>query len=302
MDSCRQYGDHDLSMREMCSEGFECPSPLSYRDEVGNDNHNHTSLTREGWKHLLIRDDKALSSAIADQPEERRNQFHRSSPGDQLHVQSPRLPMTTSTAHYASGKQTDHDLEKLVGFTSMQMCTDRNVGTVTSGNSLSPSNGFIDRKPDEGPSSSELSVDSTSNRLPMLTQERPTAPQQSPDPPPTPRHFKAQEDVYEMSIFVPKSTADLDDGFEWLLYGRKQITGAMNPNHRSYFKCAVHGCHAKKWMQSSSEMPGSIYLYHSGTHNHPLRSSNQLDSEDAHNSFCHNFGNRSSLVLLYMCP
>ncbi|KAH6555035.1 hypothetical protein KP509_1Z287500 [Ceratopteris richardii] len=221
MDSCRQYGDDDLSMREMCSEGFESPSPLSYRDEVGNDNHNHTSLTREGWKHLLIRDDKALSSAIADKPEERRNQFHRSSPGDQLHVQSPRLPMTTSTAHYASGKQTDHDLEKLVGFTSMQICTDRNVGTVTSGNSLSPSNGFIDRKPDEGSSSSELSVDSTSNRLPMLTQERPTAPQQSPDPPPPPRQFKAQEDVYEMSIFVPNSTADIDDGFEWLLLWTK---------------------------------------------------------------------------------
>ncbi|KAH6557043.1 hypothetical protein KP509_1Z140100 [Ceratopteris richardii] len=335
-------------MREMCSEGFESPSPLSYRDEVGNDNHNHTSLTREGWKHLLIRDDKALSSAIADKPEERRNQFHRSSPGDQLHVQSPRLPMTTSTAHYASGKQTDHDLEKLVSFTSMQICTDRNVGTVTSGNSLSPSNGFIDRKPDEGSSSSELSVDSTSNRLPMLTQERPTAPQQSPDPPPPPRQFKAQEDVYEMSIFVPNSTADIDDGFEWLLlwtktdnrsyfkcavhgchvplhlsslrihhhlldssrlkkmcmkcqflypiqqqtstmalngsfYGRKQITGAMNPNPRSYFKCAVHGCHAKKWTQSSSQMPGSIYLSHSGRHSHSLRSSNQLDSQDAHN-------------------
>ncbi|KAH7293252.1 hypothetical protein KP509_28G017600 [Ceratopteris richardii] len=232
MDSCRQYGDDDLSMREMCSKGFESPSPLSYRDEVGNDNHNHTSLTREGWndaaEHLLIRDDKALNSAIADQPDERRNQLNRSSPGDQLHVKSPRLPTITSTAHYASGEQTDNDLDKLVSFSSMQICKDRNVGTVASGNRLSPTNGFIDRKPDKSPSSSELSVDPTNNRLPMLRQERPTAFQQSPDPPPTPRHFKAQEVEYELSFSVPNSTADLDDGFAWLHYGRKQIGGAMS--------------------------------------------------------------------------
>ncbi|KAH6557036.1 hypothetical protein KP509_1Z139400 [Ceratopteris richardii] len=75
------------------------------------------------------------------------------------------------------------------------------------------------------------------------------------------------------------STMALNGSF----YGRKQITGAMNPNPRSYFKCAVHGCHAKKWTQSSSQMPGSIYLSHSGRHSHSLRSSNQLDSQDAHN-------------------
>ncbi|KAH7442791.1 hypothetical protein KP509_02G002400 [Ceratopteris richardii] len=138
MDSCRQYGDDDLSMREMCSEGFEILSPHIYRHELGSDirlsmeavlNHNHSSVTHEGWndyppeeykstitcgnvdeaEHLLIRDAKALSSAPADQPDLQRNQFNRSSPVDQLHVQSTRFPTIT----HASVKQTNIDLHKL---------------------------------------------------------------------------------------------------------------------------------------------------------------------------------------------
>ncbi|KAH7293257.1 hypothetical protein KP509_28G018000 [Ceratopteris richardii] len=266
MDPSQQYLDDNLY-----SEGFEIPSQYSCFDEIRDDNsvdelllnNTFTLLTDEGSnaylpeeykgsttcgevdaeEHLLARIEKSISSPTADQS--------------------------------GSVKPTNNDLDtcmksdNLANFPLMQTFTDRNGDIIPSCNNLSSTNGSIGSgrlsyEPDVSLSSPELTVNSIINCLPTRKQERPSASQQSPDPPRTPRNFKVQEGVDQVLFIVPNTTPSLKDGYQWRKYGRKQISDATNS--RSYFRCAVHGCPVRKWTQSYQ---GFVRFYYKGRHNHP---------------------------------
>ncbi|KAH7293258.1 hypothetical protein KP509_28G018000 [Ceratopteris richardii] len=239
-------------------------------------------------EHLLARIEKSISSPTADQSGIQTSRFHLSCPGDELHVnnalsfvpypahiQCSRLPTITPTTPQGSVKPTNNDLDtcmksdNLANFPLMQTFTDRNGDIIPSCNNLSSTNGSIGSgrlsyEPDVSLSSPELTVNSIINCLPTRKQERPSASQQSPDPPRTPRNFKVQEGVDQVLFIVPNTTPSLKDGYQWRKYGRKQISDATNS--RSYFRCAVHGCPVRKWTQSYQ---GFVRFYYKGRHNHP---------------------------------
>ncbi|KAH7293336.1 hypothetical protein KP509_28G021300 [Ceratopteris richardii] len=73
-----------------------------------------------------------------------------------------------------------------------------------------------------------------------------------------------------IQITVEDCPPNLSDGYGWLKYGRKNIKS--NPYPRSYFRCAVRSCKAKKRIQKSPRGSGSVTFIYTGKHNHPSSS------------------------------
>ncbi|KAK9158816.1 hypothetical protein Scep_005390 [Stephania cephalantha] len=57
-----------------------------------------------------------------------------------------------------------------------------------------------------------------------------------------------------------------DDGYKWRKYGQKSIKNSQNP--RSYYKCTMPRCGAKKQVERSSKDPDTLVITYEGLHFH----------------------------------
>nr|TKW00151.1 hypothetical protein SEVIR_8G089900v2 [Setaria viridis] len=60
-------------------------------------------------------------------------------------------------------------------------------------------------------------------------------------------------------------TEVIDDGCRWRKYGQKVLKG--NPNPRSYFKCSMFGCPARKHVERASHDQRSFVTTYESKHN-----------------------------------
>ncbi|GMH33180.1 hypothetical protein BSKO_01014 [Bryopsis sp. KO-2023] len=57
------------------------------------------------------------------------------------------------------------------------------------------------------------------------------------------------------------------DQYRWRKYGQKNIKGRMNP--RSYYKCTIVGCYARKMVERHPVDMQNLIVTYQGLHNHP---------------------------------
>ncbi|KAL0347240.1 UNVERIFIED_CONTAM: putative WRKY transcription factor 3 [Sesamum calycinum] len=81
---------------------------------------------------------------------------------------------------------------------------------------------------------------------------------------------KVGEPSSEPQIVVQNNTDSdvVGDGFRWRKYGQKVVKG--NPYPRSYYRCTSPKCTVRKYVERTSEDPGTFITTYEGRHNHSM--------------------------------
>ncbi|KAK4396300.1 WRKY transcription factor 44 [Sesamum angolense] len=81
---------------------------------------------------------------------------------------------------------------------------------------------------------------------------------------------KVGEPSSEPQIVVQNNTDSdvVGDGFRWRKYGQKVVKG--NPYPRSYYRCTSPKCNVRKYVERTSEDPGTFITTYEGRHNHSM--------------------------------
>ncbi|KAL1545884.1 WRKY transcription factor 44-like [Salvia divinorum] len=91
-----------------------------------------------------------------------------------------------------------------------------------------------------------------------------------------PRASMAGEASSNHQIVVQNNTDSgiIGDGFRWRKYGQKVVRGKMYP--RSYYRCTNPDCNVRKYVERTSEDPGTFITTYEGKHSHamPMKTAN----------------------------
>ncbi|KAL7095734.1 hypothetical protein ACP275_10G042500 [Erythranthe tilingii] len=94
------------------------------------------------------------------------------------------------------------------------------------------------------------------------------------------RRKHEKEATSEPQSVVQKNTYSeiKGDGFRWRKYGQKVVKGKIYP--RSYYRCTSVKCNVRKYVERTSEEPGTFITTYEGRHNHdmPIKGTNYAES------------------------